>query len=203
MNNSIRNIDDLPSVEHVKHVGQGLALLDAIIMPEWEYRYFSFNSNWDGAGEEMMASMRDGSGGEYFLHFTNEGVAGKVIFDSGLSNVSEHLNAMPEVFERFKIEPAFSTDNASLFFWRGVKQSAWSVSPDGLEEYPLLGFLVGGIEAYKILAEGYYEKNIDAGVLEEVFASLTVTANQLAILNPDIALDDLAADFQEILGRAI
>ncbi|WP_040069055.1 hypothetical protein [Pseudomonas batumici] len=203
MNNSIRNIDELPSIERVKHVAQGLALLDAIIMPEWEYRYFSFNCNWDGAGKEMMASMRDGSGAEYFMHFTDEGVAGKVLYGSSLSNAPECLGAMPEVFQRFKVEPAFSTDNASLFFWRGVKQASWCASPGGLEEYPLLGFLVGGIAAYKKLAEDYYEKNIDEVVLEKVFTTLSVTADQLMILNPNIEAGDLVDDVQEILGRAL
>lgn len=203
MNSSIRNIDKLPSIERVKCVAQGLALLDSIIMPEWEYRYFSFNCNWDGAGKEMMGSMRDGSGGECFLHFTNAGVAGKVIFGSLLSDASSCLSTMPEAFQQFKVEPAFSADNASLFFWRGVKQSSWCASPDGLKEYPLLGFFVEGIEAYKVLVKDYYEKNIDAVVLEEVFASLNVTADQLMVLNSDINFDDLADDFQEILGRAL
>ena len=203
MINSILNINELPSVDRVKHVAKGLALLDAIIMPEWQYRYFSFNCNWDGAGKEMMGSMRDGSGAEYFLHFTDAGVAGKVICGSSLPNVSECLNAMPVEFQQFKVEPAFSTDNASLFFWRGVNQPSWCVSPDGLAEYPLLGFFVGGIAAYKSLAEEYYEKSIDATVLEEVFVSLDVTEDQLMILNPNIEFGDLVDDFQEILGRAI
>ncbi|KTB73823.1 MULTISPECIES: hypothetical protein [Pseudomonas] len=116
MNNSIRDVSDLPSIDRVKCAAQGLALLDAIIMPEWEYRYFSFNSNWDGNEREMMASMRDGSGGEFFLHFTNEGAAGKVLFSSALSNAFEHLSLIPKAFEKFKDEPAFSNDNASLFF---------------------------------------------------------------------------------------
>ncbi|MFB3304734.1 hypothetical protein [Pseudomonas sp. AMR01] len=203
MNNSILNINELPSIGRVKHVAQGLALLDAIIMPEWQYRYFSFNCNWDGAGKEMMGSMRDGSGAEYFLHFTDAGVAGKVICGSALPNLSECLNEMPEAFQRFKVEPAFSTDNTSLFFWRGVKQSSWCASPDGLKEYPLLGFLVGGVAGYKGLVEDYYEKSIDANVLEEVFTSLEVTKDQLVILNPDIKLGDLVDDFKEILGLTL
>jgi hypothetical protein len=202
MNNSILNINELPSVDRVKHVAKGLALLDAIIMPEWQYRYFSFNCNWDGAGKEMMGSMRDGSGAEYFLHFTDAGVAGKVICGSPLPNVSECLNAMPGEFQQFKVEPAFSTDNASLFFWRSAKQLSWCVSPDGLKEYPLLGVFVEGIAAYKRLAEEYYEKSLDATVLEEVFVSLDVTEDQLMILNPNIEFADLVGDFQEILGRA-
>jgi len=69
------------------------------------------------------------------------------------------------------------------------------------ERVSTVEFFVGGIAAYKSLVENYYEKSIDATVLEEVFASLDVTADQLVILNPDIELGDLVDDFQEILGR--
>lgn len=90
-----------------------------------------------------MGSMRDGSGAECFLHFTDVGVAGKVLRGSPLPNVSECLNAMPEAFLQFKVEPAFSTDNASLCFWQVIKQPSWYSSPAGLQEYPLLGFFCG------------------------------------------------------------
>ncbi|WP_206009529.1 hypothetical protein, partial [Pseudomonas viridiflava] len=92
---------------------------------------------------------------------------------------------------------------ASLFFWRDLKQPSWCALPEGLKKYPLLGFLAGSIAAYKILAEDYYEKSIDAIVLEEVFTSLDVTADQLMVLNPNMELADLADDVKEILGRAL
>lgn len=203
MNHSIQTIHALPTIERIKHVSQALALLDAIIMPEWQYRYFSFNCNWEGAGQEMMASMRDGSGAEYFLHFSHEGVAGKVVSGSLLPDAPRHLSAMPERFQGFKAETAFSTDQASLFFWRGADQPSWSVSPDTLGLYPLLGFLVDGVEAYKKLVEDYYEEHLDANAIEQVFASLNVTEDQLRELNPDLSLEDLAEDAQEILGRVL
>ena len=40
-------------INKLKH----LALLDAIIEPEWEYRYYSYNSHWSES--EEMASLRD------------------------------------------------------------------------------------------------------------------------------------------------
>jgi len=46
-------------------------MLDAILCPEWEYRYHSFNARW--AGGEAMASMRDGCGDGYFILFTAAG----------------------------------------------------------------------------------------------------------------------------------
>lgn len=51
---------NLPNIENCKRIFQSIAMLDTILMPEWEYRYYSFNSKW--YLDEMMASMRDGSG---------------------------------------------------------------------------------------------------------------------------------------------
>lgn len=53
-------------------------------------------------------------GGACFVHFTSNGVAGKVIFDSGLPNASEYLSAMSDVFGQFKGESAFSNENVNL-----------------------------------------------------------------------------------------
>lgn len=199
MNNAIQNVNDLPSIDEVKKILQGLALVDAIIMPEWEYRYFSFNSNWDGNRGEMMASMKDGSGGEYFINFTNTGVAGKVFFDESLADVSPSLGLIPPCFSSFKNESAFSIANATFFFWREENTTVWIVSPDNLKTYPFLGFLVNGIAGYHRWAENYYEKSIDGNVLNDVFSSLSITADQLAILNPNMTLEDLEEDLQEIL----
>ena len=57
------NLDGLPDVARLKRLLQSMAMLDAILMPEWEYRYYSFNALW-GEGE-MMGSMRDGAGDEF------------------------------------------------------------------------------------------------------------------------------------------
>jgi hypothetical protein len=200
MSNLIKNINDLPSIEKVRKTAQGLALLDAVIMPQWEYRYFSFNCNWDGKGEEMMASMKNGEGAEYFIHFTCEGAVGKVLDENPLLNPQEHLDDVPEKFRAFKDEPAFSNNNASLFFWREANQSSWQASPDKLKRFPLLGFLQEGALTYKEFAENYYEKKIDINIIEKVLESLTVTTEQLAVLNSEVGFDDLDDDFQEILG---
>lgn len=200
MSNAILHINDLPSIDEVKKISQGLALIDAIIMPEWEYRFFSFNSNWDGCQGEMMASMKDGSGGEYFINFTEKGVAGKVFFEGLLTDVLQSLEFMPNCFSNFKNEAAFNIDNATLFFWKENDSIAWRSSPENLKDYPLLSFLSNGVVAYHRWAESYYEKTININVLKDVFTSLVITGNQLAILNSDITLEDLEEDLQEILG---
>ena len=50
---------------------KSLAVLDSIIEPDWEYRYYSFNSKWDKS--EEMGSMRNGQGGAWFCVFSPVG----------------------------------------------------------------------------------------------------------------------------------
>ena len=61
----------LPAVGVVRRWSQSLAMLDAIMSPEREYRYFSFDSE-SGPGQSLV-SMRDGSGDEYSITFTSGG----------------------------------------------------------------------------------------------------------------------------------
>lgn len=197
----VRDIDELPSIDSVRKVSQGLALLDAIIQPEWEYRYFSFNSKWDDSGTEMMASMRDGSGTEYFMHFSGHGVAGKVLDPSDtLDNAKQLLVQVPDHFAGFKSEPAFRLDEATFFFWRSGEDAPWHANPRK-DAYSHLGFVSRAADTYHEWAEGYYERDIDKPTLDAVFSSLAVTADQLVVLNPELSLDDLQEDLREILGE--
>ena len=67
---STRDLSRLGNLSLVERVSQSIAVLDAILSPEWDYRFFSFNSEWDPANRERMASMKDGSGDEYFAVFS-------------------------------------------------------------------------------------------------------------------------------------
>src|SRR5689334_10660936 len=65
--------EQLPGIENLRRLTQSIAMLDAIICPEWEYRFYSYNSKW-GVGEQM-ASMRNGCGDHWFLLFDLNGAA--------------------------------------------------------------------------------------------------------------------------------
>jgi hypothetical protein len=200
MDCSIDQISELPDIKSLMSTAQALALLDAIIMPEWDDRLFSFNANWDGCGKEMMASMRDGGGSEYFMTFNERGVVGKVFCGQVISDSIQQLEKIPPVFDFFKSEPAFSIDNASFYYWRESTEQSWHSSPAELKSYALLGFLVGGVEAYKRCVREYYEKEVNDFIVGQVFESLSVSESQLSLLNPDLKLSDLLDDYREIVG---
>ena len=111
----------LPSPSVLKETARRIAVLDAVIMQEWEYRYYSFNSRWS-QGEEM-GSMRDGSGNEFYILFSEKGCGIKVI-DKEISNTryilkdTEKLQGREgEFLDYFLSEPAFDPDYISFVFW--------------------------------------------------------------------------------------
>ncbi len=63
----------LPSIPELLVRTKALAALDLVLSPEWEYRYYSFNAAW--SPNEQMASMRNGSGDEWWLVFHADGWA--------------------------------------------------------------------------------------------------------------------------------
>jgi hypothetical protein len=69
---STRNLGQLPEPLALKRITKALAMLDAIVERDWEYRYYSFNSKWADYGE--MASMRNGQGDDWFCVFSSKGV---------------------------------------------------------------------------------------------------------------------------------
>ncbi len=198
MTQILDNINKLPSISEVKRISQSLALLDAIIMPEWELRYFSFDCHWDG--EEMMASMKNGSGNEYFLLFNKHGVIGKVFIKNmqlSENEKKELFTKIPSLYESFKQEEAFSLDNISFFFWRSNNENSW-VSEPMTENLFYLNFLTGNPNIYKEWAEEYYEKKFNIDVIQDIFLHKPLTTEIISKLNTEIKIEDLSEDLEEI-----
>jgi hypothetical protein len=56
---STRSPDDLPSIDDLIRLSKGLAMLDAILSPEWDYRYYSFLASIEHiyAGEPLTEDV--------------------------------------------------------------------------------------------------------------------------------------------------
>lgn len=209
---STRDLSTLPDVEGLRRLSRSLAMLDAILCPEWQYRYHSFNANW-AAGREM-ASMRDGCGDGYFILFTEDGAILK-----GFAHESEAwdrtlqrgrpapglFDGVPDEFAEFLSEPAFSIEESTFCLWRRSSDTAWRTGsiepfdgddPDGSAE--LLQLLEGDPEAYRVWAEGYFEATVPLPAVEHVFEQRPLTAEVVKALNPELSLADLAEDISEI-----
>jgi hypothetical protein len=201
--------ENLPDIETLRRLTKSLAMLDAIICPEWLYRYYSYNSKW-GDNKEM-ASMRDGCGDDWFLLFDENGAALKGFahespFAKDVSLISRIQKTVPSVFASFLHEPAFTMDRASFCIWRRFTDQKWNVvSPLGGYVLPeqdgsaeLIGIFDGNPESYKNWATDYYEREVPLVAVKAIYEHQPLSEQLVANLNPDISLSDTYADALEI-----
>ena len=207
-----KRLATLPNIEALKNLCQSLAVLDAIMSPEWEYRYYSFNSKW-GDGE-VMASMRNGSGDQYFILFNSQGAIMKgFAHESSMSPWASDaeqvwpgvLDQVPSEFGEFLSEPAFSLAETTFCIWRRAEDESWQTGhiqypededPDGSEE--LLFVLDGDPKTYQEFAEEYYECAVDLGSVTAIYEHLPLSLEIVQKLNPDVTLETLSSDVAEI-----
>jgi hypothetical protein len=208
----------LPGIAELREHCRALALLEAVISPDWESRFYSFNSAW--APGQQMASMRDGSGNEWSIVFCAAGAYVRG-FDHE-SPMSPHardndgpwpgvLDTVPEVFGQFVEEPAFCDEEGmpvvTACLWREASDDCWQtgeidfperrIDPDGADSlFELLADRSS--DAYVRFAEDYYEIAVDPATVKAILDHHLLTETLVAILNPEATLADLAADLTEI-----
>ncbi|MFS0705313.1 hypothetical protein AB6N23_12385 [Cellulomonas sp. 179-A 9B4 NHS] len=203
----------LPDVPAVRTRCLGLAALDAVLSPEWEARWHSFDARW--SDDEAMASMRNGQGDEWSIVF---GPAGAFLrgfdhesqmspFRRGGRPFQGVLDAVPEVFATAASEPAFTLDGtylATVCLWRRAGDTAWQVGPvpyppgddpDGADF--LFELLVAdGPGAYVQFASDYYEVDLAHRDVAHVLAAGPLSEPLVRRLNPDVSLRDLEQDLR-------
>lgn len=204
---SIDFIDTLPGIEKVLQLSQALAALDAILCPEWEYRYFSFNAS---SGEnQKLGSMRNGEGDDWLIFFNASGAVIKgfahqstMATDCPWPGVLDHL---PSEFDDFREEAAFSIPQTTFCLWRLFDDERWSVGnidfpkttdPDGA--HLLLPFLDGDPETYRKWGESYYAARINPRAVEHVYRHDPLNPFIIKSLNTDVQLDEVRREIQEI-----
>lgn len=183
-------------IEQLSKKMKSLALLDAIIEQEWEYRYFSYNSNWSDS--EEVGSLRDGSGGEWFLWISGESAGYKCLSpeDGLMPELHEAKDSASAAFKSFIVEPAFSMDQATCLWY--LEDSQWVKYGKSVNCLIDLNTISDWAASdYQAWATEYYERDIDLGVVEKIFNG--EFSEELAKkLNPDIEINVLLAELPEI-----
>jgi hypothetical protein len=209
---STRDLSRFPGIEQLRKLTQSLAMLDAIVEREWDYRYYSFNSRWN-AGEQM-ASMRNGSGDGWFCAFGTPGA-----FFKGFSHESPMspwrvrppkvwpgvLESVPAAFGAFLTEPTFVMEETTFCIWQEHGDRAWlrgaisfpdAPDPDGSAD--LLAMLDGDPATYRAWAEEYYERAIDLAAITRVYKHEPLSHDLVRAINDAVEFADLAEDIDEI-----
>lgn len=209
---STRNLAQLPEPLALKRLTKALAMLDAIVEREWEYRYYSFNSKWSDC--EEMASMRNGQGDSWYCVFSPSGVFLKGFdHESTMSPWNREnelvwpgvLDSVPAVFEPSATEPAFSIGETTYCVWRENGEKEWKVGqisfpdeddPDGSAW--MLSILDGNPLTYKEWAEDYYDRPISVDAIKQIYEGTPLTPALVHELNPAIEFESVVADAAEI-----
>jgi hypothetical protein len=210
---STRDLSLLPGVDDLRRTLQAMAMLDAILCPEWQFRYYSFNATW--APGEQMGSMRNGSGDDLFAHFSAIGCLLKgFAHEYPMTPYREDpprvwpdvLDAVPSEFAACMREPAFEVENVTFCVWRRYIDPHWQIGPvkfptddsdpDGSEF--LLSALDGRPESYQEWAMGYYELEIPLASVKHVYCHRPLGRDVIASLHSKMLLSELAADIKEI-----
>lgn len=189
-----------------------LAVLDAIMSPEWETRYFSFDPSW---GEDQeMASMRNGSGDDYAVVFAPAGAYVRG-FDHesplspwarpSLEVVRGLTEGVPAALREHVTEPAFTLNDVpsiTVCGWREASAQAWTFGEpldpglrgeDGGASW-LFAELDGRPETYQAFAEAYYEVTVPLPAVAALFERRPLTPALVAELNPEADFDDVVAE---------
>jgi hypothetical protein len=205
---STRELGAWPDIGSLRRLLQSLAMLDAILEPEWQYRYYSFNSRW--APERAMGSMRDGCGDQWFALFlpAGAGIVGLAheapMFRPGDPWPGLFTGLPPELAE-LESEPAFDTRNSTFCAWRLAGESGWRQGPvdyaqgdDPDGSASLLWPLDGEPKSYVEFAASYFEREVPVEVVASVYAHEPLTPSLARALNPEVTLAELDADISEI-----
>lgn len=205
----------LPGAGELRDHCRSMAMVEAVLSPEWENRYHSFDAHWSET--ETMASMRTGSGDEYSIVFSAVGTYIRgFAHESRMSPYAGDadgpwpgvLDEVPEVFRSCVEEPAFADEDGTpvvtACMWRTAGDDAWRSGtidfptdtpgdPDGADS--LFGLLTDrSAAAFQRWAEDYYEIPVDLAAVSHVFALRPLTDAVVKTLNPEASLADLAQD---------
>lgn len=137
---STRNLGPLPDIDDLRKLCQSIATLEAIISPEWQWRYYSFDSKW-GPGA-MCASMRNGSGDDFYIIFSAAGAIIKGFaheyvlspwsplaraYHGGIPGLWPGvIDRVPPEFGEALTEPAIEREATTFCVWRKYGESTWN-----------------------------------------------------------------------------
>ena len=193
----------LPDIATLRRRAQALAMVDAIVSPEWDSRCYSFNAAW-GPGEQM-ASMRNGCGDEWFILFDAAGAAIKGLAHETAAARDRDLvarthRALPATLASFRDEPAFNWRAMSYCYWREAAEAGWhrvdADADDGSEAF--LALLVAPARACAAYARDYHELDLPLAGIEAIYAHRPLTQALVQSLDAECDLVGLEADRVEI-----
>ena len=200
-------IGRLADIDEVRRVCRALAMLDAVLSPEPEYRYFGFDAR--RSPTEELASMRSGGGDEYSIVFSPAGaIARGFDHESPLSPWQPGVKeSWPGLFIGVPDSLAAAIEapdgdgrrDVTVCFWRTREDSSWQCGPvergvrDGAD-WLFEHVADGRPESYRQFARNVHEVELRLEDIQHVYALRPLTEEVVYSLNPEAEFAALEAD---------
>ncbi len=191
----------LPDGKSLQKICKAISVLDAIISPEWEYRYYSFNSRW--GNNDQCFQMRNGSGDEMHILFRNDGcVINGFAHEYEQQDKEQLTKYLPAIFNDFIFGEPVKSVGTTFCLWT-TEFNDWKVGQiksykDNSEE--MLFIFDGKPQTYIDWVIEYFEKDsIPLKTVTEIYNGQTLTKEMvLSIIDETKDWEQLKADLEEI-----
>lgn len=154
---STKNLKNLPNSTQLKSVCKAICVMDAILSPNWQYRYYNFNSTWDV--NQSCLLMRNGSGDEMLILFHEQGCCINGFSHEYKAQGKKKLTfGLPGFFNEFMFDEPVNSIGTTFCIWSSGNES-WQTGQiendlDGSTE--LLKILDGNPNTYIEWATDYF-----------------------------------------------
>jgi hypothetical protein len=181
----------------LERVCKGLAVLDAMMSADWESRYYSFNQAWNVNARQRMASMRNGSGDQWFIVFEPGGVFFKALWhEHPREDVAQIYAGLPAKLSPQLEEPALEIEHLTFGGWHDG--TSWTLRGNAEALGDEIAILTGDPDAYRAYAADYFEADLPRDAIAQVLAGKKLDAKLVGRITSDRTLADLKDDLAEI-----
>jgi hypothetical protein len=193
------------NLESFQKLCKALAVLDAVFSQTWDYRYYSYNSDWDD--NEEYFQMRNGEGDEIHVLFKEKGC-----IICGYANESDLIaeellvKEVPEYFREFITDEPVKSTGATFCLWNYESADWFGILIPETEEKTkeMLKIFDSQAETYIAYASDYFAEMVpeDGIPIESVrkIYNKEILGRQLvlSLINENLEWDLLATDLDEI-----
>ncbi len=194
---STKPATQLPPPAVLERICKGIAALDAMLSEDWESRYYSFNAAWNPEGQERMASMRNGSGDDWFIVFGKAGAFVKSFWhEYKHEDVAAIYAGVPVALAPHVNEPSFLMEDVT--FGGFHDGTAWTLRGNAKPMVDDFAILSGEPAAYRAYVADYFEAKVAVDAIAHVLAGKPLDAKLVARITKERTLADLTSDLAEI-----
>ena len=202
---STKNYTLLPDRKSLETICKAISVLDAIISQEWQYRYYSYNSQWDT--NERCLQMRNGSGEEMHILFREDGCAiNGFAHEYEQKDKAKLTENLPTIFNDFIFGEPVTSIGTTFCLWT-TELKNWQIGQlenfeDNSEE--MLNIFDGLPQTYVDWATDYFEESykesgIPLDTVTQIYKRQTLTKEMvLSIVDELENWEQLEKDLIEI-----